>query len=462
MEAVIYTRVSDDDSGRSRSTQDQETECRAYCERQGWPIKAVLCDEGIGASRYSRGEREAFKQLETILEPGNVLVTWEASRTNRDLSAYVKLRDLSAKIGAFWCYSGKLFDLTKGDDRFTTGLDALLAEREVDQFRERVERGRRSAAVRGKPGPGPAPWGYKPLRDERTGDFTNWVLDPKEAHLVRDAARSSLAGESLRSIIGRINADGTRHRRRPQSVTALRRTLMNPQLAGLRKYRGQVIGEGTWEPIISLEDHEKLCALLTSPDRKTHHGTEPKWLLTGIAVCGVCGSPMATKDNKSNRIYICKANRGCVGRNVDYADAVVKEAVLTVLENLDPSIFAEGDDATKEALAELRELEDLLDEYVDLASAKEITPRAYAKFEQKLLPQIEAARSRLTASQRMSAALAIAGPDARRLWANLEANGAQGLRDRRAIVRFFEITIKPMGRTGKKLVPESIGVRLRD
>ncbi|PVB24479.1 recombinase family protein [Mycobacteroides abscessus] len=459
MEAVIYTRVSDDDSGRSRSTADQEKDCREHCAKQGWTVKAVLCDEGVGASRYSRGEREAFKQLETILQRGNVLVFWEASRSQRDLAAYVKLRDLSARIGAYWCYSGKLFDLTRGDDRFVTGLDALLSEREVDQFRERVERGRRSAAALGKPGAGPAPWGYKPLRDDRTGDLINWVPDPEEARLVRDAARSVLAGESTRSVLKRINAGGVLHRRRPQSLTALRRALMNPQLVGLRKYQGEIVGEGTWEPILTREDHEKLVATLTAPSRKTHHGTEPKWLLTGIAVCGVCGASMATKGNKSSRIYICRANRGCVGRNVEYADEVVKEAALYVLERLDPAIFGEDDGSASEVLAELAESESLLEEYRALADAREISPQSFARFEQKLLTQIESARSRLSVSQRMSAALAIAGPDARRFWASMEANGTQGLLDRRAIVRCFRVTIKPVGR-GRKLIPESIGVEL--
>ncbi|WP_168708262.1 hypothetical protein [Rhodococcus sp. PAMC28707] len=37
-------------------------------------------------------------------------------------------------------YSGQLFDLEGGDNRFTTGLDALLAEHEAEGIRKRIKR----------------------------------------------------------------------------------------------------------------------------------------------------------------------------------------------------------------------------------------------------------------------------------------------------------------------------------
>ncbi|WP_054491352.1 recombinase family protein [Mycobacteroides immunogenum] len=460
MKAVIYTRVSYDDAGRSRSTDDQERECRAFCDSQGWPVRRVLCDKDVGASRYSKGKREAFEELKKILQPGDILVMWENSRAERRLGGFAELRDQCAELQVPWAYKGRVFDMNRSSDRLQATFEAVIAENEIEQMVERMVRGKRSAAAEGKPF-GHPPWGYKILRDQLSGRAINFVFDPEEIHLVRDAVRSALAGESMRSIAKRVNADGTRPRFRPQSGSSLRRAIINPQLAGLRMYRGEVIGDALWEPIISREEHEKLVALITDPRRKSHNrGYEPRWLLTGIAVCGVCGALVARKTNRGQDIYICRSSSGCVGRNIDYTDEVVKESVLTVLENLDPMIFAEEDGSSGETLTELRRLEDLLDEYVELAATGEISPRAYAKFEQKLIPQIESARSRLTASQRASAALAIAGPDVRRLWAAYEANGAQGLLDRRAVLRFFDITIRPIGR-GRKLVPESIDVQWR-
>ena len=39
--AVIYARVSSD-RAKGRSVAEQETECRAECDRRGWPVAHVL------------------------------------------------------------------------------------------------------------------------------------------------------------------------------------------------------------------------------------------------------------------------------------------------------------------------------------------------------------------------------------------------------------------------------------
>src|SRR6516164_1177897 len=99
MRAIIYTRVSADQTGQGRSVASQEAECRAVCERNGWEVAEVLCDNDIGASRWSGKDRPEYKKLATILRQGDVLVTWEASRAQRDLDEYVELRKLCAERG---------------------------------------------------------------------------------------------------------------------------------------------------------------------------------------------------------------------------------------------------------------------------------------------------------------------------------------------------------------------------
>ena len=148
MRAVIYDRVSDD-RAHGRSVSEQEAENRRVVERHGWELAGVFTDNSVGASRYSRGRRDDWQRLVGALERGeaDVLVTWEASRSTRDLEAYVDLRDVCRRTGVQWCYNGRLFDLRRGDDAFQTGLDILLAEKEVEQTRERVMRAVRANAV---------------------------------------------------------------------------------------------------------------------------------------------------------------------------------------------------------------------------------------------------------------------------------------------------------------------------
>src|SRR5205814_9756357 len=81
----------------------------------------------------------------------DVLVMWEGSRAQRDLRDFLALRDLCAERGIGYSYSGRLYDMNRTDDRFSTGLDALLAEREADVTRDRVLRGMRAAVAKGRP-----------------------------------------------------------------------------------------------------------------------------------------------------------------------------------------------------------------------------------------------------------------------------------------------------------------------
>src|SRR5918994_346960 len=95
-DALIYTRVSKDPQGRSRSPAEQEAECRAVCEREGWRVADVLSDAGRSASRYAKRDRPAWEDVKRrIATDGiDVLVTWESSRSSRDLAEFVPLRDL--------------------------------------------------------------------------------------------------------------------------------------------------------------------------------------------------------------------------------------------------------------------------------------------------------------------------------------------------------------------------------
>src|SRR3954452_11659341 len=101
MRAVIYTRVASDAQNRGRSVAEQEAECRAVCDRNGWEVVAAFSDNDRSASRWATKERAQYRRLIGCIEAGgcDVLVTWEASRAQRDLAAYAQLRDLCERKG---------------------------------------------------------------------------------------------------------------------------------------------------------------------------------------------------------------------------------------------------------------------------------------------------------------------------------------------------------------------------
>ena len=463
MRAIIYTRVSADQTGHGRSVQSQEAECRAVCERNGWEVAEVLCDNDKGASRWSGKDRPEYKKLARVLQPGDVLVTWEASRAQRDLAAYVELRDLCAQRGVFWSYSGKLHDLTQGDARFSTGLDALLAEREAEQIRERVMRGKRSAAAAGRPA-GRPPYGYRRQINPTTGKTDGWVIDENDGPVVKEVIARTLAGESLWAIVRDLEArlipapqvqKNSVKTWRPQR---LRVTISSPTYAGLRTHQGEVIGEGDWEAMISVEEHERLLAIFADPARRTttHRGSEPRHLLTGIARCGVCGEVMKWFGPRSIKTptYQCSGS-SCVRRRADFIDALVIETVIERLSRPDAvALFAQaGNQVVRESVAGAAALRARLAGFIDQAVTGEISNASFAQIEAKLLAQIAAAEKQARASVNDPLVAALAGPDARVRWERLT------VKDRRTVVAsLVAVTINPSTVGTRRFDPADIEV----
>ncbi|MFD6517613.1 recombinase family protein [Rhodococcus sp. NPDC060176] len=431
MRAIIYTRVSADNTGLGRSVGEQEAECRTLCDREGWDVAKVLQDNDIGASRWSGKTRPEYKRLRDVLKKGDVLVTWEASRAQRDLDAYVQLRDLCAERGVLWSYSGKTFDLSKGDDRFSTGLDALLAEREADLIRERVLRAMRSNLASGRPH-GKTPYGYARVNTP-SGKLENWVPNEPEAEVLREIVRRILAGDSVRSIVKDLNS---RELPGPGGkvwhTSSLSRLAKNPVYAGLRTHYGVVHGPGIWDGLISNEDHIAVASLLTG--RATHdRGSEPRHLLSGIATCGVCGAFVRRGHNRGIEYYQCKENF-CIARVKHQVDAMVTKAVIRWLEEWNEGASERSDDTS--GASELADLRMRLEEFTQSAIDGGITSSTFAKIESSLTSKI-AELEQLLVPAHVEPVADLIGLDAAENWK------AVPMARKRAIVRSrFTVKIK--------------------
>lgn len=388
MDAVIYTRVSRDTRGERVSVQSQERECRAVCARNGWPVREVYCDNSIGASRFS-ADRPEWKRLKDDLRRGEVLVVWESSRAQRDLEEFITLRNLCAEKDVRLSYQGRVLDLSEGDDRFQGGLDALLAERESEYIRKRVLRGKLDAAESGKP-PCKPPWGYR-----RTG-VGEWELDPIEAPRVREAVERLLAGETQYTVHEWLKSTGFA----PSTPTTLRRALLNPALAGLRQHQGTVVGKAAWSALITEKQHEQLKArnsrMRVLYGRNSPQGPEPKYLLSGIAKCGVCGEGLRHRAKEGRKPYYT-CYMGHVSRLVDMLDQAVERAIFKRLSGVDPSEYesTESDDAG--VLAEIDELERQLVQWEEEAIAGRVSPAVFGRAEKSLNDRIACLRAKIEA-----------------------------------------------------------------
>jgi site-specific DNA recombinase len=444
--ALIYTRVSQDQTRQGRSVDEQEHECRAVCEREGWTVVDVLSDNGRSASRYATKTRPAWAQVKRRLATDgiDVLVTWEASRNGRDLGEFVELRDLCRANGVMLNYEGKSFDFDDHSDSFRAGLDALISEDESERTRKRVLRTMRSQAAKGRPH-GRVLYGYKRVYDDSTPPrLLGQEPDPETAPVVREMARRFLSGESLYAIAEDLNARGVSGVK--WSMNRVKRTLRNPGYAGLRVHQGEVIGDGDWPAIIDRPTFDAIAARF-EPKRGGRGGTDVKHLLSGIARCGKCGAPMYVWKDRHNRVYACTKSGGHLCRSQKHLDKYVEAMVLERLATVDFSALAAEHPDAAEARAEATELHERLDAAAAEYSAGRISASMLGKVEADLVPRVRQAERRVRAAVVPPNLEQLAGAGVDRRWKQLTVEQC------RDVIRLLvDVTVlpstRPRGSTG--------------
>jgi len=346
--AYLYGRASHDPTKRGRSVAAQLHEGRELCELYGWPIVGTFDkDVDRSASRHAKRTRDDFEAMLDGIAAGKcrIVVAWEASRYYRDLEAYVRLRNACYEAGVLLCYNGAVYDLSKRADRKATAQDALQAEDEAEAISDRQLRTKRLMAEQGRPG-GRTPFGYARRYDPDTGDLEGQYPHPERARLVAQAFAMVDSSQTTYAAAQWLEAQP--HGRHPSGIPwdahRIRSMLMNPAYVGKRVFRGEVIGDGEWEPISDDPEFEarfyRVQKILKDPTRLKHQGTRVKHLLSHLALCAPCGdhAVLTTIKGRRGRKYNCKET-GNTSMPVDTLDAIVEEAVLTWLAS----------DAAKEA-----------------------------------------------------------------------------------------------------------------
>lgn len=450
MRAIIYARISNDRTGAGLGVERQRDDCEKMAADLGWPIVATYTDNDISA--YSGKPRPGYLAMLDALREGqaDVVIAWHADRLHRSPAELEQFIDVCARHGVTvrTVQAGEV-DLSTPAGQMTARIIGAVARHEVDHARARLLKARAQAAELGH-AHGRVPYGYRNEFD-KFGNVTGRSPDPVESEHVREAVERVIAGESMYSIRNDWTKRGILTRAgKPWTAASFREMVMRPTYAGIRVHKG-VQTPGAWEPIITPEQHKKVLSLLDDPNRVIHRGTDPRYLLSGIAKCGVCGEVMWRLKGNRNGLgsYSCTKNR-CVARKIENVDALIEELIIQWCEGIS-SIDDLADPEAAAAMAEARELRSRLDESIELVGEGELSPRALAKLEAKLLPRI---RQLERQAQRAPSphVLELVGPNARRHW------GRMDVATRREVVRaLMTVTIMPTKRR-KIFDPESIRV----
>jgi len=422
--AAIYARISSDQDGTALGVTRQLEDCRTFAAAHGWVIADEYVDNDISA--YSGKKRPEYQRMLDDIEAGerDAVIAYHLDRLTRrpiELEHFVEVVT-NAKITHVRFVAGGDFDLVSGDGLMVMRMLAAVAAGESATKSRRMKRKHDETAAKGLPHKGGnRPYGYE----------DDWVtIRPDEAEVIRTMAARFLAGESTRSIAVWLADEGiTTVRGRHWLTTSVRTTLANPRIAGLRAHLGEVVGTATWEPIITVEQRDKIIALMER--RKTTNERSPRsYLLTGVLRCGKCGNRLFSSRRENSRRYVCMSgpdHRGCGRLTIVAAplEELVADAVLYRLDTPELAAALSGQAhrdtkaaALSEALAQDRAQ---LDELAQLYGDRTITSRDWLTAKKPIEERIHDLERRLARATGTSALIGLAGNGSslRNQWAEL-------------------------------------------
>ncbi len=324
MKVYIYARYSTEHQTEA-STADQLRRCREYAIAHGWVIEREYLDEGISGA--AMGNRPGVLELKNSVRSGDIVLVVDTTRLSRS-------QDL-APLLTRWRHSGirvigvlDNFDSNSPTARLQAGLSGIMSE----EFRATIAARTHSALqmrAKANRATGGRCFGYN----------KDGSINESEAAIVREIFTRVASGDSQRSIANDLNNRGVpspgaswkrknRNQTRAWLVSAIHAMLHN------ERYTGKVIwNQTTWprDPdsgvrvcveraesewivgsgpaIIENDLWEKVRAIATP--RKFHGGSRggsPKYLLSGVLVCGLCHSKLIAT-GKNAAWYYCGTHR---------------------------------------------------------------------------------------------------------------------------------------------------------
>jgi site-specific DNA recombinase len=331
-QVAAYIRWSTDEQGHGTTLAVQRERVEWFIRSQGWACRdeLIFVDEG-----YSGGslERPALSRLREAVRAGQVrcVVVYRLDRLSRSLLDTVNLVRREWEGRAVLCSATENFDTHSPVGQMVFNILASFAEFERSLIRERTASGKRKRAEQGRNAGQRYPLGYR----KGAG---GWALNGRDesgcltgpAALVRRIFDGFLSGMSTGTIARLLNAEGIlTPMGRPWRFHYVARILRNPIYAGRYRYgRGAAatLVPGAVEALVSDAEFDQVQAWLRQ--RSSVRSPPASYLLTGLARCGRCGSPIAGSRGRGKRYYVCTGRTLLHRCDCGYMDADAVEGAL--------------------------------------------------------------------------------------------------------------------------------------
>lgn len=389
MRVATYARFSSDRQKESSIT-DQQRNCQQRAAKEGWVIVANYEDHAISGTTEDRPGYQAMLKAAQQKEFDIVLVD-DFSRLSRDS----RESELTRRRLVYW--GVRLVSISDGIDtalkghEMMAGFKGIMNAQFIGDLRDRIHRGL-TGKVHGGYHCGGRTYGYKlePVLDPTKKDpygnperiATKLAIDEEQATWVRWIFARAAEGMSPYKIVSELNRQGVpapgmnnrRHSTRPsawnttslhgnhvlgtgllqnqiyvgQVVWNRRRREQNPD-TGIRVYvlrdpkewitkpapLLRIIDDDLWEKVKAARAavSREVYALREIHGRARSTGRNPKYLFSGLLVCGICQS----------KFVVCSTERyGCATRRAQGATEcsnqlqvrrhVVESALLTAIQ----------------------------------------------------------------------------------------------------------------------------------
>ena len=333
---LIYVRISMDKAHDGHGVANQLAKLEKKANERGWTVVYRLSDNDIGVTRkdptkpgkYRPGYEEAMRLVDARAVDAVLCFKWDRFiREPLDLEYLIPRFD---KAGVRFAEVDGNIDLGTDSGRLHARILIAVAKAEQERKAERQKLANEQAAINGKRFlGGPRPFGYR--EDHVTAH-------PVEGLAVAEACVALLGGGSISGIMRewtRLELTPPQKDRRGTTQwnrTSIRGILLNPRIAGLSVYRGEIVGQGQWEPLVSEETWRAVRGILEDPSRKPPRGV--RTLLGGLALCP-CGNVVAgMSSHTGHHIYRCAPgtrNRAYPGSHVARQAVPVEEFVTKLV-----------------------------------------------------------------------------------------------------------------------------------
>jgi site-specific DNA recombinase len=376
MRAVIYARYSSD-LQREASIEDQIEVCRHYADAQAWTVLREYSDRAAsGSTRFRPGYQDLLAAARR--REFDVVLAEALDRLSRDQE------DVAALFKTLTFHGVQLVTLAEGAiSELHVGLKGTMNALFLKDLSAKTHRGMRGR-IKEKRAAGGLSYGYEVKREtDAKGEPVRGgrIINPDEAAIVRRIFAEFAGGASPRAIAKRLNREripgsggrpwqdttirghaerGTgilrnelyagrlvwnRQRFVKDPTTGKRQARRNPRAEWIVEEVPElrIIDEALWERVGS-----RLNAIAETPtavairESRFWEKRRARHILTGLAVCGRCGHPLAAVGRDYLRCAQADRNGLCDNRR-GVRRKILEDLVLKALQKnlMHPDLVAE-------------------------------------------------------------------------------------------------------------------------